>query len=190
MITILKFFTNDGKQENTLKNDIISRTLLKIAVISKYYIEKNPDKVPKQGEIWRCDIVKETCSGKSKGCFIVEPIEKINEKDIIHLIPGLFYRKLINKRLIIIPKKPELNWILPLTHKHLMVETDGAYCIIVQLDVTKEDLLELEAANQEKMKKLSFEISEQNVAENQHAMASSLNEVTSQVVEKLINRRS
>ena len=188
MVTILKFFTNDkgNKQENSLKNEIISRTLLKIAVISKYHREKHPDLIPKQGEMWKCRIVKETESGKSKGCFIVEPFEKIEESDnVVHLVPGLFYKQSINGRLIIFPKKPELNWILPLTHKHLMVETDGAYCVIVQLDVSKEELLELEVANQNKMRRLSAEVNEIASAETHMAIATSTNEITQEVVRKM-----
>jgi len=185
MITILKFFTNDGKQTNVLKNEIISRTLLKIAVVSKYHMEKHPDKVPQPGEIWRCDIIKETSGGKNKGCFIVEPLEKVDEKEIIHLIPGLFYSKVINGRLIVIPKKPELNWILPLTHKHLYTEEAKAYCAIVQLDVTHEELLELEAKSQEKIKRLSNDLSQQAIAETQYLVAQSINGITSNVVEKL-----
>jgi hypothetical protein len=185
MITILKFFTNDGKQSNVLKNDIISRTLLKIAVINKYYIEKNPEKLPKSGELWKCDIIKETCGGKNKGCFIVDPLEKVEENDIMHLIPGFFYQKVLNNRLIIIPKKPELNWILPLTHKHLYTEEVKAYCVIVQLDVTQEELLELEKQSQERIKKLNEDLSEQNIAENQYASAQSIKNISDPIVEKL-----
>ena len=145
MEAILKFFENtshrpqedkgDGKNEN----EVISRTLLKIAVVSRHYRQKHGDaKMPKHGELWRCRIVKEINSGKNKGCFIVEPQEKVNDGTLMHLIPGWYDEKLVNGRLIIVPRKQEkgLNWILPLTHKRLMSEEQAAYCVIVRLDAT------------------------------------------------------
>jgi hypothetical protein len=141
MITILKFFENTNKT-NTDDNDVISRTLLKIAVVSRHY-KMQPDVVmPKHGELWRCKIVKEISSGLNKGCFVVEPIENLEESSIVRLVPGFFCKKVVKGRLIVYPKKPGYNWILPLTHKKIMAEEFGAYCLIVQLDGSEEDLRE------------------------------------------------
>lgn len=139
MRCILKFFENTGYKgkkspngEN--ENEVISRTLLKIAVVSHYYSQKHPEAMPKHGELWDCRIIKEKESGKNKGCFIVEPIKKVDDKTILHLIPGWYDEKLVNGRLLIIPRKRDTNWILPLTHKRIMAEERGAYCVIVELD--------------------------------------------------------
>jgi hypothetical protein len=141
MITILKFFENKNKS-STDDNDVISRTMCKIAVINSHY-KQNPNAVmPKHGELWRCKIIKETSSGANKGCFIVDPIEPLEESSIIRLIPGMFCKKLVKGRLILYPNKPGFNWILPLTHKKIMVEEFNAYCLIVQLDGSEEDLKE------------------------------------------------
>lgn len=136
MLCILKFFENTNYKSPTTTNEnaVISRTLLKIAVVSRHYCQKHPDRMPKHGELWKCRIVKEIHSGKNKGAFIVESLEKIDDKSIIHLIPGWYDDKLVNGRLLVIPRKRDTNWILPLTHKRIMAEERGAYCVIVQLD--------------------------------------------------------
>lgn len=138
MEAILKFFENtnyknDKGQGN--ENEVISRTMLKIAVVSRHFRQKHgEDKMPNHGELWRCKIVKEINSGKNKGCFIVEPLSKVDDQSLTHLIPGWYDDKLVNGRLIIVPRKQGVNWILPLTHKRIMSEERGAYCVIVTLD--------------------------------------------------------
>jgi hypothetical protein len=138
VLCILKFFENtnykDKKGSSDNENEVISRTLLKIAVVSRHYRQKHPELMPKHGELWKCRIVKEISSGKNRGCFIVEPVEKVDDKSILHLIPGWYDEKLVNGRLLVIPRKRDTNWILPLTHKRIMAEERGAYCVIVQLD--------------------------------------------------------
>ncbi len=138
MLCILKFFENtnykDKKGSSDNENEVISRTLLKIAVVSRHYRQKHPELMPKHGELWKCRIVKEISSGKNRGCFIVEPVQKVDDQSILHLIPGWYDEKLVNGRLLVIPRKRDTNWILPLTHKRIMAEERGAYCVIVQLD--------------------------------------------------------
>lgn len=158
METILKFFKNK-KQGDT--NELISRTLLKIAVISRHYNQGSGPK-PKLGELWRCRIIKEMNSGTSKGCFIVEPMEQVSEDQIIHIAPGMFYKKLIKNRLIITPKKEWLghSCILPLQHKHILAEECGAYTVIVVLNTSEDEMLALEAENIATKKHLQQQISE------------------------------
>jgi len=156
METILKWFRNK-KQGDT--NELISRTLLKISVISRYRTSDN-DISPNFGELWRCRIIKEMGSGTSRGCFIVEPLERVDEHQILHITTGMFYKKLINNRLIITPKQ---EWsghscILPLQHKHMMAEAYGAYAVIVVLGTSEEELLELELENKKAKKDLQQEI--------------------------------
>jgi hypothetical protein len=144
MITILKFFENTNKQNPDDDNDVISRTLLKIAVVSRHYKQQPGAVMPKHGELWRCKIVKEISSGINKGCFVVEPLEQLDETAIVRLIPGFFCRKLVKGRLIILPKKPGHDWILPLTIKRILADEFNAYSVIVQLDASPEDLRECE----------------------------------------------
>ena len=72
----------------------------------------------------------------------------------------MFYKKLINNRLIITPKQ---EWsghacILPLQHKHMMAETCGAYAVIVVLNTEEEELLKLEVESKKAKKDLQQEI--------------------------------
>jgi len=137
MISILKFFENSnykGGSGSENENKVISRTLLKIAVVSRHYSQKHPEKTPKHGELWKCRIVKEISSGQNRGCFIVEPIEKIDDQSIVHLIPGWYDTKVVNGRMVIVPRKQGVNWILPLTHKRMLSEEHKAYCVLVLLD--------------------------------------------------------
>ena len=140
MICILKFFENSSysKDKKTptpqTENSVISRTLLKIAVVSRHYKQKNPEKMPKHGELWKCRVVKEINSGHNRGCFVVEPMEQIDDKSILHLIPGWYDEKFVNGHLLIVPRRTGPNWLLPLLHKRIMADERGAYCVIVQLD--------------------------------------------------------
>lgn len=136
MISILKFFGNTykGNAGNENENTVISRTLLKIAVVSRHYLKKHPDKAPAHGELWKCRIIKEIRPNESKGCFLVETLEKIDDQSIVHLIPGWYDTKVVKGRMIIVPRKQGVNWILPLTHKRIMSEEHNAYCVLVLLD--------------------------------------------------------
>lgn len=157
MITILKFFENSNKSDGDTDNTVISRTMLKIAVVSRHYKNQPGVTLPKHGELWRCRIIKEISSGINKGCFIVEPIEPLKEGSIARLIPGLFCKKLVKGKLIVYPKKVGHDWILPLTHKRIMAEEYKAYCVIVQLDASDMDLRECEQLSEANIQKLEKE---------------------------------
>ncbi len=152
METILKFFKN--KKIDDINNNLISRTMLKIAVINRHFKGTKPN----AGELWRCRIIKEINPGTSKGCFIVDPIAPISEKDILHLVPGFFYKKIIENRLIIIPKQKGHSWIMPLHHKRLMADEHKVYAAMVILDMADEDILDIEAENTERIQKLKERI--------------------------------
>lgn len=140
METILKFITNTKDSEAGAasgKNYVISRTLCKIAVISKFVLDaKSRELLPAPGEMWRCRIVKETQPGMNAGCFIVEPIYKVDENDIVKLVPGTFTTALVDKKLIVRPKQDYSgsSWIISLHHKRILVAEHKAYALIVDLD--------------------------------------------------------
>ncbi len=145
METILKFITNTKDNEAGAasgKNYVISRTLCKIAVISKFVLDAKPrEMLPAPGEMWRCRIVKETQPGQNAGCFIVEPIHKVDENDIVKLVPGTFSTSLVDKKLIVRPKTDYAgsSWIISLHHKRILVAEHKAYALIVDLD--SEDVI-------------------------------------------------
>jgi len=132
METIVKFFENSDKDN---PNPIISRTLCKIAVVDRDWTRNNPDKIPKAGEFWRVRIVRETCIGMTKGCFIVHPLEQVLDTDLVHLAPGFFEEEMNNRVLVLKPKNAE-NYILPLSYKRHCLVQKNVYAIIVNLGGT------------------------------------------------------
>lgn len=141
MQVICKWYKNDRPDAP----EIISRTLLKIAVVSKNTFA-NKESVPLHGEIWLCRIVKETKPGTNTGCFIVEPMKRLRAEnedgdgEVGRLYPGSYTTESLNGRVLVRPKHPG-HWMLPLEHKRLLAEQEKAYCVIVDLEpqVTKPE---------------------------------------------------
>lgn len=133
MITLLKFVRNKDKNNH---NSVISRTMLKVAVINRHHT-KSGGEMPKAGEIWKCQIITEKNSGERKGCFIVNPLSKINEDSMKYIIPGMYEEKEVNGKILIFPKKTSdnNNWLMSLMLKKVLAEgRSNIYSIIVVLD--------------------------------------------------------
>ena len=109
-VVIVKFFANSLKNNH---NVLITRTLKKIGVINRNYTGQKPQ----NGEVWKVKIVNEICEGQSKGCFILNPLEIVDPKTIIKLVPGMYTESVENKILFIYPKSPGYNCIFPLELK-------------------------------------------------------------------------
>jgi len=131
MLTVVKFFRN---LRNSNRNPLISRTLLKIAHINRDWDGEQP----LDNEIWLVKIVAETHHGKPQGCFIVDPIDKVNiQEDLLHLPPTLFSMKKVHDTpngqciLLVTPAKPDSLWILPKSHKRILAKNNGAYAVVV-----------------------------------------------------------
>lgn len=146
---VLKFFANTREGAPP----IISRTLLKIAVVSKNYLEAGKN-LPKAGEIWVCRILKETHPGVNSGCFIVEPEtllraqDEDGDGDVTRLYPGSYTTEVLNGRVVVTPKHPGL-WMLPLEHKRTLAEQHRAYCVIVDVSTRTTPVpVEAKTANQ------------------------------------------
>lgn len=144
METILKWIKNEqvDADSDEAQNYVISRTMLKIAVISKFMLKDKRMQLPQDGELWRCRIVKETREGQNSGCIIVEPLARVDENDLVKLLPGTFDIKLVGRCLLVRPHAEYRgkNWILPLQHKKILAEEHKAYCLIVDLDSTDADI--------------------------------------------------
>lgn len=123
---IVKFF-NNPKTDSA--NVIITRTLGKLGVIKVGY----PHKVL-PGELWRVKILKETNPTRASGCFILEPIVKIDSNTLQKLIPGL-YKENRQQGLSVITPSHLGNWIVSALHKQsIMAKNRGVYAIIVELE--------------------------------------------------------
>lgn len=125
MLTVVKFIPNVSKPANP--NQLVSRTLLKIAQINRTWTGT----YPKALELWQVRIVHETQHGRNRGCFIVDPIVKIDAEAAISLPPTLFAHTVLDHVVIVTPKYADQYWLLPKTHKqHLAAEHD-AYAVVV-----------------------------------------------------------
>jgi len=134
MLTIVKFFKNELPGDNS----VISRTLLKVGLVDKAWqpkplVDGTIGPIPQPGEFWRVRILKETCVGMVRGCFIVHPLEKIDEDSIVHLVPGMYSERTTKGVLVITPRDPQVHWILPLAHKKYAVSTKNIHAIVVSL---------------------------------------------------------
>jgi hypothetical protein len=121
---ITKFFANLNS-ENSSK--LITRTLGKVGFIVKGY----KGALPKNEEFWKVKIVNEVLPGERKGCFLIEPVEKVTEGSISRLTQGLYSEEVNNGILFVTPKENGINWILPLAHKKSI---NDVYAILVELD--------------------------------------------------------
>lgn len=122
-IVIAKFFNN--AQPNY--NSVVTRTLKKIGVV-----DRNLKNEIQDGEFWKVKILKEVCENQTKGCFILQPIEKVNSPSIVRLVPGMYEEFEENEILFILPKLSGYNYILPLDIKRI----SNHRAVIVRLNST------------------------------------------------------
>jgi len=127
-LVIVKFFDNSLE---TNSNPLITRTLKKIGVIERSNVDEN---IPKNGELWKVRIVKEICEGQNKGCFVLKPVEIIDPKTLVKLVPGMYEEEIKNKILFIYPKTAH-NCVLPLAMKRQL----NYRAILVKLQQEEKD---------------------------------------------------
>jgi len=128
--TVVKFYDN---HEPLNSNKLMTKTLLKAAFIDNDWKDKSPDIEPKNGEFWLVNVVKETCPGQPRGCFLVHPIRQVDAGNLNRLLPGMYVERDFNGCMILEPKNignysEEIHWILPLRHKKAI---QSIYAIIV-----------------------------------------------------------
>lgn len=121
-IVIVKFFSNFHK-ENSSK--LITKTLCKVGFISRRY----NGELPLNEEFWKCRIADEVSPGQKRGCWMLEPLSKIQETDIQRLVPGFYDERLVNGVLFVTPHEPG-QWIMPLPLKKSITDV---YSILVCL---------------------------------------------------------
>lgn len=119
MKTVVKFYENTSK-----KNPIITRTLGKIGV---------PTEEVSLG-FWIVDVDKESHPKQSRGVFFLDPIEKIEEEDLISLVPTLFTTKYQDGICYVKPKIIETFYILPIKVKRKLMDIYNAYGVIVVVE--------------------------------------------------------
>jgi len=125
MYTVVKFFANyDRKSQNPL----ITHSLLKIG-----FIKKGIPHTVEHDEFWTVRILKETSPGRAQGCFLLEPIQKIEKSDILRLLPNTFSIRENNGILYISPmKRKDGYWIVPLIQRKMLAAEYKAYGLVVE----------------------------------------------------------
>ena len=102
--------------------------------------------MPKADEFWICNIISEFKTGCVKGCFLVDPVEKVAYEDLVSLTPLNCTLCIYNfcktgkggSTIVVNPETPKtkegksIPWLLNLTHKtHL--KTKEIIAIVVNL---------------------------------------------------------
>ena len=128
--TIVKFYNNTKVDDS---NTVITKTLLKVGVVDSQWCKavKGAVESPNDGEFWRVDIVRETNPGLPRGCFVLQPLSKVDVEGLSRLVPGMYHEELKEGVLYVYPKHKNINWILPLKLKQGM--RDRCYAAIVVL---------------------------------------------------------
>jgi hypothetical protein len=128
--TVVKFYNNTKVDDS---NTVITKTLLKVGVVDSQWRKAINGAIeePRDGEFWKVDVVRETNPGQPRGCFVLQPLAKVESEELSRLVPGMYTEELRGGVLYIYPKHKNINWILPLKLKQGM--RDRCYAAIVVL---------------------------------------------------------
>jgi hypothetical protein len=133
--TVVKFFTNvQPKSGGTIEgkpkiyNHLITRTLGKLGVIDSKW--EPPGDVPKDGEFWLVEIVRETNPAQARGVFVLHPVRSIGPSEVQRLAPGMYDEENDQGTVIITPSlREDFYWMLPLSLRKAMT---GVNAVIVR----------------------------------------------------------
>ncbi len=133
--TVVKFFTNtqligggtiNGKPK--IHNHLITRTLGKLGVIDSKWVPE--DEIPKDGEFWLVEIIRETSPARAQGVFVLIPIRQIETTEVNRLAPGMYDEENEQGTVIITPNlREDFYWMLPLSLRKAMT---GVNAVIVR----------------------------------------------------------
>jgi len=130
--TVVKFFNNvqqqsagtiDGKPK--IHNHLITRTLGKLGVIDSKW---NPvdGGLPKDGEFWLVEILRETSPARAQGVFVLSPIRPIETAEVQRLAPGMYDEEMEEGTVIITPNlREDFYWMLPLSLRKAMTNVNA-----------------------------------------------------------------
>jgi hypothetical protein len=136
MKTLVKFIQNFTPDS---RNRLVTRTLGKLGVVDRDFLEQNPPVKPQAGEFWYCNVTAETI-GSGRGVFLLWPLEKLplieqdgyRTVDVLHLIPGLYTSQQRRNAMLLYPKRLGPHWIASSELRRHIIQrhrTDDAYGI-------------------------------------------------------------
>ena len=130
--TVVKFFNNvqqqsagtiDGKPK--IHNHLITRTLGKLGVIDSKWESVSGD-IPKDGEFWLVEILRETSPARAQGVFVLSPIRPIETSEVQRLAPGMYDEENEQGTVIITPNlREDFYWMLPLSLRKAMTNVNA-----------------------------------------------------------------
>lgn len=131
--TCVRFIANPSKRN---ENHTVTRTLGKMGFVHQQFVD-GATELPAPGEHWIVEVLGETSPGRHVGCFLLQPVCKIDSQSIVILLPGMYDEENHDGCLIVTPRQRGPNWMLPLEHKRSISgrneqhKTNGPYAIIV-----------------------------------------------------------
>lgn len=130
--TVVKFFSNvqspssgtiNGKPK--IYNHLITRTLGKLGVIDSKWNPGDED-IPKDGQFWLVEIVRETSPAKAQGVFVLLPVRQIETSEVQRLAPGMYDEESEQGTVIITPNlREDFYWMLPLSLRKAMTNVNA-----------------------------------------------------------------
>ena len=130
--TVVKFFTNVQQQsagtiegKPKIHNHLITRTLGKLGVIDSKW-EPGEGGIPKDGEFWLVEIMRETSPARAQGVFVLSPIRPIETSEVQRLAPGMYDEENEQGTVIVTPNlREDFYWMLPLSLRKAMTNVNA-----------------------------------------------------------------
>ncbi len=114
--------------EGGWRNDLYTRSLRKIGFIDNRHPRGGA--FPKKDEHWLVEIVRENMGTKG-GCFILKPMRKIPNDDLMPLVVGMYELEAIEGAVIITPHDNTKTWVMSPKAKKAILEASDAQSFVI-----------------------------------------------------------
>ena len=115
--TFVKFYPNmlQDTAGRSIINKLTTRTLGKIGFVDKKFSNIRVQ----EDEIWRVRILDENQPGADRGCFLLEPLHKLERTKIAYVIPGVTSQRIVNGIMVLVPEEiePGVAYMIPAEYK-------------------------------------------------------------------------
>ena len=131
MLTVVDFVWNRenlGRQD--ARNKLYTRSLRKVGLIDN----RSSGLLPQNNEHWLVKIVRENQSAtKEGGCFILRPIERIDEKNLEPLCHGQYEFAIHQDSVVLTPHDQSAKrfWVMTHDAKEAILDATGARSFVI-----------------------------------------------------------
>jgi hypothetical protein len=134
---MMKFHVNQISYQKK-RNPFASWTLNKVAVIDEKWLQEHKTTVQDM-DWWRVKIEEETSPNQAMGCFIVRPLWKVEQKDLVILAPSTWTQVHKGQTVFLYPKlQPWMSWIIPKALRRLIMRKTNSSALIIPLSYPPE----------------------------------------------------